>query len=218
MWPRMAMNVAQHKTINMLKTSLSFLKRIFKNIYLFLDKGEGREKERQRNINVWLPLAHPLPGTQPTTQAWALTRNWTSNPLVHRLALNPLSPIARAKYYLVLLLSVILFNYWDIYIFYISNHKLGTCSLILKDYQKGHCIIRVIKWGLFAYLGWQTSRKQCTDLFFALQFSFVCGFNVWPKDTKRLDTPGSLCCPTESKIILYANCNYKINFLKSYNK
>ena len=30
-------------------------------IYLFLERGEGREKER--NINVWLPLAHPLLGT-----------------------------------------------------------------------------------------------------------------------------------------------------------
>ena len=37
---------------------------IFKNyfkyfIYLFLERGEGREKERERNINVWLPLSCP---------------------------------------------------------------------------------------------------------------------------------------------------------------
>ena len=37
---------------------------LFKNflkdfIYLILERGEGREKERKRNINVWLPLAHP---------------------------------------------------------------------------------------------------------------------------------------------------------------
>ena len=25
-------------------------------IYLFLERGEGREKERERNINGWLPL------------------------------------------------------------------------------------------------------------------------------------------------------------------
>ena len=37
-------------------------------IYLFLDRGEGREKERERNINVWLPLAHSAPG------------NWAHNP------------------------------------------------------------------------------------------------------------------------------------------
>ena len=30
---------------------------LFKDfVYLFLDRGEGREKERERNINVWLPL------------------------------------------------------------------------------------------------------------------------------------------------------------------
>ena len=36
-------------------------------IYLFLDTGEGREKERERNINVWLPLVCPLLGTLPAT-------------------------------------------------------------------------------------------------------------------------------------------------------
>ena len=30
-------------------------------IYLFLEGG-GREKERERNINVWLPLTHPTTG------------------------------------------------------------------------------------------------------------------------------------------------------------
>ena len=29
-------------------------------IYLFLDRGEGREKEREGNINVWLPLTRPV--------------------------------------------------------------------------------------------------------------------------------------------------------------
>ena len=40
-------------------------------IYLFLDTGEGREKE-ERNINVWLPLTHPLwgPGLQPRHVPW----------------------------------------------------------------------------------------------------------------------------------------------------
>ena len=31
------------------------------------------EKERDRNINVWLRLMHPLLGTWPATQACALT-------------------------------------------------------------------------------------------------------------------------------------------------
>ena len=44
-------------------------------IYLFLERGEGRETERERNINVWLPLMHPLLGAWPATQVCALTRN-----------------------------------------------------------------------------------------------------------------------------------------------
>ena len=41
--------------------------------YLFLDRGEGREKERERNINVWLPLMHTPywgPGLQPRHVPW----------------------------------------------------------------------------------------------------------------------------------------------------
>ena len=37
--------------------------------------NEGREKEREKNINVWLPLTHPLLGAWPRTQACALTGN-----------------------------------------------------------------------------------------------------------------------------------------------
>ena len=64
--------------------------------YLFLERGEGREKERERNINVWeihwlVASCMPPLGTWPTTQACALTRNWTSDPSVCRPAPNPLS-------------------------------------------------------------------------------------------------------------------------------
>ena len=37
----------------------------FKN--LFLERGEGKEKEKERNINVWLCFKYLLPGTQRTT-------------------------------------------------------------------------------------------------------------------------------------------------------
>ena len=60
------------------------LKKIF--IYLFLDRREGRAKERERNICVWLPLTRPLLGTWCATQACALTGNRTGDPLVRRLA------------------------------------------------------------------------------------------------------------------------------------
>ena len=68
-----------------------FLKIIL--IYLFiLEREEGREKDRKGNINVWLPLALPLLGTWPATQACALTRNWTSDPF---FGLQPtLSPLS----------------------------------------------------------------------------------------------------------------------------
>ena len=48
--------------------------------YLFLERGEVREKERERNINVWLPLACPQLGTWPATQACALTGNGIGDP------------------------------------------------------------------------------------------------------------------------------------------
>ena len=57
--------------------------------YLFLERGEG--KERERNISVWWPLEHPLLGTWPAIQASALTGDRTGDPLVLRPALNPLS-------------------------------------------------------------------------------------------------------------------------------
>ena len=43
-------------------------------IFSFLERGEGREKEKERNINVW--NSHmPLTRTWPAVQACALTRN-----------------------------------------------------------------------------------------------------------------------------------------------
>ena len=57
-------------------------------IYLFLREGKGR---RKRSISEWLPLARPLLGTWTATQACILTGNQTCDPLVSRLALNPLS-------------------------------------------------------------------------------------------------------------------------------
>ena len=55
------------------------------------------EKEMKRNINVWLPLTHPLLGTWLTTQICALTGNRTSYTLVHRPALNPLRHTSQGR-------------------------------------------------------------------------------------------------------------------------
>ena len=64
---------------------------LFKILFIYFQRGEGREKQKERNINVRLPPVCPQLGTWHTTQACVLTGNQTRDPLVHRLALNPLS-------------------------------------------------------------------------------------------------------------------------------
>ena len=75
---------------------ISLLKTDF--IYLFLERGEGREKERERNIDVRekrqsiASHTHPNWGSKPATWACALTGNWTCNLLVYRMMLQPTEP------------------------------------------------------------------------------------------------------------------------------
>ena len=82
-----------------------FFKKDF--VYLLLERGEGTEKERERNINVWLPLMHPSPGTWPATQACALTRSQTGNPLVCRPALNPPSHTSQGSSHIFIFKTLI---------------------------------------------------------------------------------------------------------------
>ena len=100
-------------------------------IYLFLERGEGREKERKRNIHVWLPFAHPLLGTWPALQACAPTGNPTRDPLVHRLALNPLNHTRQDSLFL-------LFTSWHFSpgttLFNLLNYYV-PCLLSVVTYQ-----------------------------------------------------------------------------------
>ena len=65
---------------------------LFLKILFTYFKERGREGERDgENINVWVPLICLQLGTQSPNQARALTGYRTSDPLVHRPALNPLS-------------------------------------------------------------------------------------------------------------------------------
>ena len=59
-------------------------KKLFLRFYLFFifRERKGWEKERERNINVWLPLMWPPLGTWPAIQKCTLTGNQTSDHLV----------------------------------------------------------------------------------------------------------------------------------------
>ena len=59
-----------------------------KILFIYFQRGEGKEKERERN-NVCLPFKLPLLGTWPAVQAHTLSGNQTSDPFVRRPALNP---------------------------------------------------------------------------------------------------------------------------------
>ena len=63
---------------------------VFLRFYLYIFRqGEGRKKERERNIGCLLHMLQP--GTEPTTQARALTRNQTGDFLLFGPTLNHLS-------------------------------------------------------------------------------------------------------------------------------
>ena len=91
-----------------------FFKKVFSLVkdfvYLFLERGEGREKERERNID-WLPLACPQQGTWPATQACALTGTRMGDPLVCRLGPSLLSPTPRAPVLFTVVPSQVLLKY-----------------------------------------------------------------------------------------------------------
>ena len=83
--------------LNMLPRSqsiffFSFFFFFFKRFYLFLDRGEGREKEGGRETSICGCLSHApywRPGLE--TQACALTGSPPDDPWARRQALNPLS-------------------------------------------------------------------------------------------------------------------------------
>ena len=86
---------------------MSFFFNNFFKVYLFLEKGEGKEKERERNINEWLPLRHPELGTRPATQACALTGNRTDDDLlIRRPVLNALAGVVCFVLITVLLICI----------------------------------------------------------------------------------------------------------------
>ena len=88
-------NECFHKWNKSMSLPLSKISKWKKYLFTFKERKGGRKKGREtsvceRYIN-WLPLTHPQLRTWPTTQACALTGNWTSNPSDCTLVLNPLS-------------------------------------------------------------------------------------------------------------------------------
>ena len=81
-----------------------FLKRFYSLIFREWERGRNREKETSMCV---CHLSAPL-GTWPTTQACAPTGNGTSDPLVHRPALNPLSHTGQGR--------LSLFEVYNVYI------------------------------------------------------------------------------------------------------
>ena len=73
------------KAILLVSILLKFFKKIL--FIYFLERGEGREKERERSLNVLLPLTRSPLGTWHVTQL----QIEPAPPLVHRPTLNPLS-------------------------------------------------------------------------------------------------------------------------------
>ena len=64
---------------------------------MILERGEGREGERERNVDVkrnidQSPLTNARTGTEAETQACARTQDKTCNPLVHRTMLQTNEP------------------------------------------------------------------------------------------------------------------------------
>ena len=114
---------------------------LFKKI-LFIFIERGREREREGNINVWLPLTCPLLGAWPTTQACALTGNQTGDPLICRLALNPLSHTSQHH---IFILSMNFFIFKILIFHPINNninHNFPTERWPLSTYQN------IISWNI----------------------------------------------------------------------
>ena len=94
--------LTERKLFSSLQSLFSRIKScIFKDLIYFLERTEGRERERVKKTlmcetNVGCLSRTPL-GTRPTTQACALTGSRTGDPLVLRPALSPLSHTCQDK-------------------------------------------------------------------------------------------------------------------------
>ena len=80
-----------------MEASLDVLKRF--SLLIFREGGGKGEREGEK-YHCLVPCVCPQPGMWPSTQACALTGNRTSNPLVLRPELDPLSHTSQGRFLL----------------------------------------------------------------------------------------------------------------------
>ena len=124
---------------------LVFKNNFFKVLFIyFLERGKGgRERGRETSMCCCLSRGLPL-GTWPTTQACALTGNRTSNPLVHRAALNPLSHTSQGSFFFFFFLRIyirIAFVQSFEHFFTIQNFNSKYCKIynVFIGYNVTYC-------------------------------------------------------------------------------
>ena len=129
-------------------------------IYFFIFRERGREGERQRNTNVWLPLAQPLLGTWPATQTCTLTGNQTGNSLVLSLcSIHWATPARAAIPSLVFWGNSILFSTVAAPVCIPTNSALGFPFLCIFS---NTCLLICYTLRALKHQSKRTSAPQCS--------------------------------------------------------
>ena len=116
----------------------TFFTRFLKNLYL--ERAEGKEKERERNIKVWLPLMHPHcpnrgPGPQPRHVPW-LGIKPTTLWFAGQHSIHWATPARATSTFFKLMQFVVCFP-WDSYLALYYMWELG--SIYLRSLS-GFCV------------------------------------------------------------------------------
>ena len=98
-------------------------------LFIYFQRGEGREKERQRNINVWLPLVRPLLRTWPTTQACTLGWELNRQPFVLQAGTQSTEPHQPGICIQYLLLSIISVRFIHVVVYNSKYSQLLLSSM-----------------------------------------------------------------------------------------
>ena len=77
-------------------------------IYLFIFRERGREGERERNINVWFPLARPLLGNLARCPGWE-SNQWLFGSQAGTQSTEPHRPGLQSDFWMTILLETIKF-------------------------------------------------------------------------------------------------------------